>query len=214
MLKQSKASPSLTEAKDPNKAGKVTNGGQIETSKQVKDQGILVKPIQSKATTTDQLLVSKQVDSPKKRQVVQTVHQLTQVQPDQASNASFNVSYVYEEPVKHTRKDVPVDYGALNAGTRHRVEQRKNAKLAVRDRFANATVIHKSSKDSKERNQATQVEIRSKENNSMTPSVSGMSNVYEGRRVKPMAVIKKFRIYDADDTVPNNNEYLELPLSS
>lgn len=48
----------------------------------------------------------------------------------------------------------------------------------------------------------------------MTPSVSGMSNVYEGRRVKPMAVIKKFRIYDADDTVPNNNEYLELPLSS
>lgn len=107
-----------------------------------------------------------------------------------------------------------MDHGALNAGTRHRVEQRKNAKQAVRDRFANAAVIHKSSKDSKERNQATQAEIRIKENNSMTPSVSGMSNVYEGRRVKPMAVIKKFRIYDADDTVNNNNDYLELPLSS
>lgn len=157
MLKQPKAIQSLTEAKDPRKAGKLTSGGQIETSKQVKDQGILVKPTQSKATTTDQLLVSKQVYSPKKRQVLQTVHQLTQVQPDRASNASFNVSYIYEEPVKHTRKDVPVDYGALNAGTRKRVEHRKNAKKAVRDRFANATVIHKISKDSKEINQATQV---------------------------------------------------------
>jgi len=77
MLKQPKASPSLTESKDPRKAAKLTNGGKIETSKQVKDQGILVKPTKSEATTTDQLLINKQVDSPKKAKVIQTVHQLT-----------------------------------------------------------------------------------------------------------------------------------------
>ena len=166
-----------------------------------------MRPTQTKGTTTDQLIMSKQVDSPKKRQVVHTVKHVSQLQPDQGSNASFNVSYVHEESVKQFRKVDPVDHGALNARTRSKAEKRKHAKMEVRERFEKAAIY----KDSKERKQATQADRGSKENNSVTPSVSGMSNVYEGRRVKPMAVIKKFRIYDADESEHN---HLELPLSS